>query len=165
MVDQAQVNQAVRPTNGHNELPPRAVARSTGEFLHDVTTLAELQGKLALIDLREGTAKLITPAVALFAGGMIGLGCVPIALATLALLLKELTTLPLVACFAIALGIGVFACLVLTIVAFGVFKSGFKMFDRSLYEWGRNRKWIKDTLKRLSQGPATHLPRAPVGRG
>jgi hypothetical protein len=30
-------------------------------------------------------------------------------------------------------------------------KNGVRMFDRSLYEWGRNRKWIKDTLKRLGQ--------------
>ena len=50
MLDQTEVN----PTNGHTELPPRAMARSTSELLHDMATLAELQGKLALLDLREG---------------------------------------------------------------------------------------------------------------
>ena len=39
MVDQADI----KPTNGRNgngrgELPPRAVARSTGEFLHDIAS-------------------------------------------------------------------------------------------------------------------------------
>lgn len=161
MVDQAQV----MPINGRNELPPQAVARSATEFMHDVVTLAELQGKLIVVDFREGVAKLIMPLVALIVGAAIGLGCVPIAMATIALLLKELTTLSLAACFGISLAIGVFACLVLSIVAYGVFKSGLKMFDRSLYEWGRNRKWFKDTLKRVSQaGSQPSIPRTSAGR-
>jgi len=49
MVDQAQVT----PAEDRSELPPRAVARGTAEFLHDVMTLAELQGKLALVDVLE----------------------------------------------------------------------------------------------------------------
>ena len=57
MVDQAQVT----ATNGRNELPPQAVARGASEFMHDVVTLAELQGKLVVIDFRDGMAKLITP--------------------------------------------------------------------------------------------------------
>jgi len=161
MVDQAQVT----PTNGHTELPPRAVARSAAEFLHDVATLAELQGKLFLIDLQDGLAKLLTPTIALCAGAAIGLGCVPIALAALALMLKEITTLSLATCFGISLAVGIFMSAVLTIVAFGIVKSGLKMFDRSLYEWGRNRKWIKDTLKRLAQSTTSHsAPRSSVGR-
>ena len=159
MVDQAQVT----GTEDRGELPPQAVARGATEFLHDVVTLAELQGKLVLLDFREGLAKLVTPVVAVFAGAAIGLGCVPIALAALALLLQEITTLSLAACFGISLAVGLFACGVLTIVAFGVVKSGLKMFDRSLYEWGRNRKWIKDTLKRLSQS-GLPPPRTPCSR-
>jgi len=155
MVDQAQVT----ATNSRTELPPQAVARSATELMHDVVTLAELQGKLVLIDFREGLAKLMTPVVALLAGTAFGLGCVPVALATLAILLKELTTLSLAACFGISLAVGLFTCLVLTIVAFGVVRSSLKMFDRSLYEWSRNRKWLKDTLKRASQSPSQPLVR------
>jgi putative superfamily III holin-X len=157
MVDQAQVT----PTNDRTELPSRAVARSASEFLHDVATLTELQGKLALIEFREGVAKLITPVIALSVGAAIGLGCVPIALAALALMLKEITTLSLATCFGISLAVGLFISAVLTIVAFGVVKSSLKMFDRSLYELGRNAKWVKDTLKRLSQsGPKPLGPRS-----
>ena len=89
MVDQADV----KPTNGHDggrsELPPRAVARSTGEFLHDVTTLAELQGKLLVVDCKQGLSKLVVPMTLLVLGIVIALGCVPIALAALAITLVQ----------------------------------------------------------------------------
>src|SRR5437762_2582547 len=104
MVDQAQVTQQQPATplptgpDGRAELPPRAVARSTAEFLHDVATLAELQGKLTLVDLREGLAKLILPTALVLIGAAVGLGCVPIALAALALTLAAYTTLPPPAC-------------------------------------------------------------------
>ena len=147
MVDQAQIT----PTNGRTELPPRAVARNTAELLYDAVTLAELQGKLAVIDLREGTAALLTPVASLCLGIAIAIGCVPVALTALALLLKEITTLSLAACFGISLAVGLFAAVVLTIVAFGVVKGGLHMFDRSQSEWERNRQWFKDTLKRIGQ--------------
>lgn len=70
MVDQAEVTTA----DGRTELPPRAVARGTAEFFHDVTTLAELQGKLVIVDLREGVSKLVIHAVLLVVGAVIGLG-------------------------------------------------------------------------------------------
>src|SRR6476619_1552907 len=66
MLDQTEV----KPTNGHTELPPRAMARSTAELLHDMVTLAELQGKLALLDLREGFAKLLAPVALVAVAGM-----------------------------------------------------------------------------------------------
>lgn len=166
MVDQAQVTPPEPPSpNGRTELPPRAVARSTAEFLHDVATLAELQGKLTLVDFREGLAKLLFPAALVLIGTAVGLGCVPIALAALALTLSTYTTLPLPACFGIALAVGIVLSAFLTIPALISFNSGVRMFDRSLYEWGRNRKWIKDTLKRLGQSShSAASDRAAAGR-
>jgi putative superfamily III holin-X len=149
MVDQAQIT----PTNGRTELPPRAVARNTAEFLHDVATLAELQGNLVLLDVREGLAKLVMPVIAIGAGIAVGLGCVPIALAALALTLKATTTLNYASCFGIALAVGLVLSALLAIPAFFALKRGVRMFDRSLYELGRNTKWVKDTLKRLQSGP------------
>jgi len=146
MVDQAQVTK-----NGHSELPPQAVARGSAEFLHDVTTLAELQGKLVLIDFREGMAKLLMPVILLCTGAVIGLGSVPIALATLALVIKATTTLNYASCFGISLAVGLVLAAILILSAWGSIKGGLKMFDRSLHEWGRNRQWVKDTLKRLSR--------------
>ena len=43
-------------------------------FLHDVTTLAELQGKLVIADAREGVSKLVTPAILVVFGVAVALG-------------------------------------------------------------------------------------------
>ena len=147
MVDQAQI----KPTNGHSELPPRAVARNAAEFMHDVATLAELQGKLAMLDLSDGVSKLLWPVALVAAGAAVALGSIPIALMTLALTLQETTTLSPPICFAIALGVGVVVAALLIVPSIGALKRGVRMFDRSLHEWGRNRLWAKETLKRLSQ--------------
>jgi hypothetical protein len=109
-------------------------------------------------------AALLVPIVSLCLGVALALGCVPIALAALALTLKEITTLSLAACFGIALAVGLFGAVVLTIVAFGVVKGGLKMFDRSLAEWERNRQWIKDTLKRIAQSTPRSALQPHAGR-
>jgi hypothetical protein len=149
MVDQAQINE----TNSRDELPPQAVARSTAEFLHDVATLAELQGRLVVIDFREGTAKLLTPVILLVIGIAVALGCVPIALVALATTLMEFARLSAAASFGIALLVGLLLAGVLTAVSIGALKRSLNMFERSLYEWSRNVKWVKDTLRRLGEMP------------
>jgi len=161
MVDQAQVTAASSET----ELPPRAVARGTAEFLHDVATLAELQGKLVIVDFREGMGQLLAPVLALCLGAILSLGCVPIAFATLALLLQRSASLSLPAAFGISLLAGVVLSGVLVFSALLALKSKIRIFDRSFYEWGRNLKWIKDTLRRLGQNSTSNPPfRSPTGR-
>ncbi len=158
MVDQAQVTAPVDTEANGRELPPRTVARNTVELLHDITTLAELQGKLVLVDCREGTAKLLLEVMMIAIGGIIGLGCVPIALATLALVITANTTLSLSVSFAIALATGLVLACILAIPACLAFKGNIRIFDRSLAEWRRNRQWLKETLKRLAQSPHRTAP-------
>jgi hypothetical protein len=146
MVDQADVT----ASNGRNELPPKAVARSTGEFLHDVTTLAELQGKLLLVDCKQGLSKLIVPVVLLTLGVVLALGCVPIALAALAITLVEVAEFSLSAAMWIALAVGVVLALVLALAGYFWLRSGLWFLDRSYYEWQRNVAWAKDMMRRLS---------------
>jgi len=161
MVDQAQVT----PTEERTELPPRAVARGTAEFLHDVLMLAELQGKLALVDFREGTGKVLISVIALVMGVAWGLGCFPIALVALAVALKESTALSLSASFGIALLVGLGLSALLAIPALLALRAELHMFDRSLTEWRRNLQWFKDTLKRLGQSTSAHnWPRSPTPR-
>jgi putative superfamily III holin-X len=160
MLDQTEV----KPTNGHTELPPRAMARSTSELLHDMATLAELQGKLVLVDLSEGFSKLLVPAGLAVLGAGVGLGAVPIGLMTLALSLEKLTNLSPPVCFAIAFGVGVLLAAILVIPALATLKMGVRMFDRSLAEFRRNRQWAKETLKRMGQSGRCAAPRSPAGR-
>jgi hypothetical protein len=156
MLDQTEV----KPSNGNVELPPRAMARSTSELLHDMATLGELQGKLVLVDLREGVTKLLVPAGLAIMGAGIGLGCVPIALMTLALSLEKLTNLSPPVCFAIAFGVGLLVAAGLVIPALATLKTGVNIFDRSLAEWRRNRQWAKETLKRMGSHPAPSYSRS-----
>jgi len=116
-----------------------------------MATLAELQGKLVLIDVREGTAKLLVEMMMIAIGGAIGLGCVPIALATLALIIAANTTLSLPVSFAIALVTGLVLAGVLAVPACLAVKANIHVFDRSLAEWRRNRQWFKETLRRLGR--------------
>jgi len=161
MVDQAQVT----ATEDRPELPPRAVARGTAEFLHDVMTLSELQGKLVLVDFREGTGKILISVVALVIGVAWGMGCFPIALVALAVALKESTTLSLSASFGIALLVGLGLSALLAIPALLALRAETHMFDRSFTEWRRNLQWFKDTLKRVGQSTSAHnWPRSPAPR-
>jgi len=136
------------------------MARSTSELLHDMATLAELQGKLALVDLSEGVTKLLVPAGLAIMGAGVGLGCIPIALVTLALSIEKLTNLSAPVCFAIAFGVGLLVAAGLVIPALATLKTGVHIFDRSLAEWRRNRQWAKETLKRMGSETAS-----PYARG
>jgi hypothetical protein len=158
MVDQTYVAPAEQPTNGRSELPPRAVARNTGEFLHDVTTLAELQGKLLLVECRDGLKKLVIPIVTLVVGVVIALGCVPIALAALAITLVQAAELSLAAAMWISLLIGVVLAAALAVGGYYWLRSGLSFLDRSYYEWQRNIAWAKDMMRRLS-----NFSRPPLG--
>jgi hypothetical protein len=151
MVDQTQMTGTEKPTNGRSESPPRAVARNTAEFLHDLTTLAELQGKLLLIDCQQGLRKLLVPIVTLLVGLTVAVGCVPVALAALAVALVETTELSLAASLGVAVLSGLVLAAVFTTAAYLWLRDGFTFLERSYYEWGRNRLWAKDMLKRLSQ--------------
>jgi uncharacterized membrane protein YciS (DUF1049 family) len=157
MVDQAQVT----PQSARSELPPRKVAQSTAEFFHDVAALGELQAQLALIELRQSATKLLAPVIVLVAGVAIGLGAVPIALAALALTLVATTELSLPASFGIALAVGLVLCALLVAPAIVALRHRMNLFERSRYELGRNIKWVKDTLQRLSQGPPPSAVRPP----
>jgi hypothetical protein len=152
MVDQAQITPTSEiRASGRTELPPQAMARNSASFLGDFATLAELQGKLLVVDLREGVNKLIGSVVLLLAGAIIALGCVPVAIATLALLIDELTTnLSPAACFGIALLAGLVLAAALAIPGFIAVKKGLWMFERSRTEWRKNMQWLKDTMHRAS---------------
>jgi len=148
MVDQAQ---QVNGSGRAEETPPRAVARSAGELLSDLVTLAELQARLCLVDAQEGLNRLLWPTIVLLAGIVVALGSIPVALAALALFLVEAARLTYAQAFGISLAIGI-------ILAGGLCGAGIvslrhwsKVFNRSRTEWHMNMKWGKDALARLSK--------------
>ncbi len=70
--------------NGSSGFPPQTVARNIGDFAHDVLTLGELQMELLKVDTSDCLARLIKPVILLAVAVVCSLGCVPVALMTLA---------------------------------------------------------------------------------
>ena len=90
MVDQTKMNGA----NGRGGAQSttnstRSAARNVAHLMHDAVTLAELQFQLFLLDCRQLPSKVGNPLVAIAVGGVLALACVPVALAGVVLLLRD----------------------------------------------------------------------------
>jgi hypothetical protein len=145
------------------ETAARAVARNTGEFLHDLVTLGELQLQLLTIEGQERLRVLLWPALTLVAGLVVGGATLPVALIALALTLTEVTSLSQAQSAGIAAGVGL--VLAALFVGFGWWAlkspSG-NAFERSGREWRQNLRWIKDALQKSVGDHSRHSPRPPI---
>lgn len=148
----------ISPTNG-SPSPPVAVARSTGELLADALTLAELQGKLLVIDVEDDLRRLITPVILVAAGAVLGLSCLPIALVTIAVGLVAGAELAPWLAFLIALAIGAGVAAILLAAGIWVLRNKLTFLSRSRSEWQQNVKWFKSVVRRL--GSRSNRPGAP----
>lgn len=154
MAHQTQVKQPYpngRSSHGASPTPVPDLARSSAEFLHDITTLAELQTKLIQLEARQAGRQLRMPVAGFIAGLTLAIGCVPIALAALGLALAEYTQLTYAASFGIVVLIGLALSGVTLFVSYRLWRKGVHVFERSQSEWQRNVQWFKETLKRFSQ--------------
>jgi hypothetical protein len=138
-------------TNGRAESPSRVVARSASELLHDLLTLAELQGQLFVVDCESGLRKLLLPGIFLVVGGVLALCCVPLAFAVLGLAIAETTTLTIAQALGCVLGGSVIFSAVLLTLAILYLRRNWKLLDHSRTELKRNLQWTKEMLSRLSR--------------
>lgn len=145
MVDETAMN---TPThNGkeaYGEAAPRAKAR---DFLRDAVALAELQGRLAVVDVKDGL-KAVRMSLVIATGGIaLGLGCIPVGLWGIAALLAEKVPMADWQAFLI-----VFAVAIATAAGcvYGGWRALVRRGDylvRSRTEWKQNVGWIKEMLK------------------
>jgi hypothetical protein len=149
MVDQAHVTTCERADS-----PPRAVARNTAEFLHDVVTLVELQGSLLKIDVKQTLTGMIVPGVIAIVGALLLLSCMPILLASIALLLVETLEWTYAQAFFCALGIGLVVGGIACLAGAWYVRQSFSQLQRSKTEFVQNVSWIKQVLKRLGTSPS-----------
>jgi hypothetical protein len=126
------------------------------EFANDVTTLGELQTRLALIDLKESTGKLILPTGALVVSGILGLAAVPIVLVGIGEFLVEFTSLSRGVSYLIVAGVTLLLAGILTAVFVPRIGPAFASFERSKEELTRNISWIKTVLAHSGRRPAHH---------
>ncbi len=142
--------------NAHEgETPARSVARNTGEFLHDLVTLGELQLRLLMLDGQEGLQRFIWPVVGIFAGLACGFAALPVLLIAFSLMLTELWQFTPAQAAGIAAGAGLLIGLLLIgggWLGWRAVRGG--MFERSEREWKQNVRWIKDALQRSGGDPS-----------
>lgn len=132
--------------NGATHFPPRTVARNVGQFAHDVVSLAELQTELLKVDAEDYLKRTAKPLIALAITVVVALGCVPMALATLALGLVQAGLQTWLA-FLIATATGLIIASVSGIAGWLWINKSFDAFRRSRQEFRSNLTWIKLALK------------------
>ena len=132
-----------------DETAAHSVDRNTGEFLHDLVTLGELQLQLLFIEGQEKLRGLLWPVITLVAGLVVGSATLPVALIALALTLTELTSLSPAQSAGIAAGVGLLVAALFVGFGWWALKSPRgNAFERSGREWRQNLRWIKDALQK-----------------
>lgn len=135
-------------------------------FFRDLAALAELQWMLFLVDAGDEFRQARQGLVVILLSAVVGVSCVPLGLAGVALVLSEQTRLTVgqallsVAAAGLPLaGLGIY-------LAYGWMNPGRTLLQRSRAEWKCNVAWMKETLKHLGDGPqAPHDPCAvPPGK-
>jgi len=127
---------------------------NASEFAHDLITLAELQFQLFALDAQRAGKRMRVPVVLAVAGLVLALGCIPVLLAGLSMLLIQTTVLSrwlsflIVALAAVAVSGG------LAYGAYRMLQRGLQPLARSQREFQRNLRWVKRVLKtRNNQQP------------
>jgi uncharacterized membrane protein YqjE len=138
----------INEQNGSPQTTPRAMARDVGEFAHGVLTLAELQAQLFAADVQECSRRVLVPGLVLLCGAVLGLACLPIALAALALLVIQVFEISYAAGFLIAAAVGAVLSALLGVIGLFQVRQRVAVLGRSQQELVRNVRWIKKVLER-----------------
>jgi hypothetical protein len=134
------------PHSGENGIPEQRVLGGITEFANDIANLAELQARLALIDLKDSVQKSLVP-VALVGAGLIGLiGALPVALLGVAGLLASALKISQAAATLLTGGVVLAVAAGTVAVAAAKIGPSFRSFRRSREELTRNLAWIRTVL-------------------
>lgn len=126
--------------------PATAMVENAASFGHDVLTLAELQAKLAAVDLKEAAGHAAIPFAVIAVGATLALGSIPVALMGLAEMLDGATHLgPGASRLITAAGALVIGVIALAIAASRL-GAAFRSLERTREELSRNLAWIKTVI-------------------
>jgi len=143
MADQA----AVSGGNGVRiHAPIESVVGNLAEFGNDVASLAELQAKLAVIDLKESAGKAALPAVLAATGLVLLLAGLPVALMGIAGLLVKYAGLSEGWAYLLTGGVVLVLAGALALLGLMRLRQSFTSFRRSQEEFARNLAWIRTVL-------------------
>ncbi|WP_435019594.1 phage holin family protein [Tundrisphaera sp. TA3] len=143
MANQASMNRTASLANG---AAPEGVVESIAEFVNDVTTLADLQTRLAIYDTKEAIGRATYPAIFVAVGASFALASLPLLLFGLSDLLATGANLhPGVA----RLIVGFLSLAIAGALAFFSFKAATRSLDsyrRSQEELTRNIAWLRTVI-------------------
>jgi hypothetical protein len=143
MADQATVNRGNGvPINA----PATAVVSNLAEFGNDFATLAELQAKLAAIDLKESAGRAAVPAGLLAGALVLLLGSVPVLLIGVAELIVRFTSIGHDLALLLTAGGAIVVAGAIGALAAPRLRKSFESLQRSREELARNVSWIKTVL-------------------
>jgi hypothetical protein len=147
MADQASLKAGKpNPRAEGNGTPESQVVGGIAGFGTDIATLAELQTRLALLDLKASVQKAAL-SLGLFAAALIGLtGALPVALAGVAVLLAGALRISLAWSLLLTGGVVLAAALATLVVSASKIGPSFTTFRRSHEELTRNLAWIRTVL-------------------
>lgn len=153
MVDQTKMN------GRHNETSPAAgVGRNLADLSHDLLTLAELQGRLLMVDFAEGKSNSIVPLILIVVGCLLALGALPVFLLAFGWMLVNLAGMSEHAAFFV---VSIAAIVLAGAAVWGGYRmltSALAVLSRSRQELHENLQWIKTALQR--QGTAAKFSRS-----
>jgi hypothetical protein len=132
-----------------NPSPSGVMRRRLSHLAKDVATLAELQGELLKVELRDWVRGCVVPVVVLaVVAATISLASLPVLLMSLAWCLHEFAGLSLALSALLAAAVGLVAAGVCLFAAWRVFKRQRGAFTRFKVELIRNTQWLKQVLTR-----------------
>jgi len=143
---------------GHQEVreetPASVMSKSMAEFAHDVTTLAELQVQLFVLDTKQCLSRAVTPVLCFIVAVGLILSCIAVALVGIGYLLVE-AGLPHGWAFLLTSLLGLIVAAALGYTGWKLLQNSLNVLQRSQQELKRNIKWIKNVLKQKGRRPAT----------
>lgn len=143
MVDQASVNSRGTVPVPH---PDSAEFEGVAEFVDDLASLAELQAKLAAVDLRDASRKSALPLVLTLVGLAAVVGSIPVVLLGAGWLLAAALKIHQGWALLLTAGVAVTLGGVLTVLGGMQLRHGFGSFRRSRTQLWLNLAWIRTVL-------------------
>jgi len=142
---QAKVS-AGTPNGKGNGSPEGQVVGGIAEFGNDLTTLAELQIKLGLIDTKECLEKALYPIGFVFAGLILAIGAVPVAILGIAQVVASAFRLSTGASMILTAMTVILLSAVIIAMALRNIGPSLSVFRRSREEFDRNLNWVRTVL-------------------
>jgi len=132
--------------NGTTNVKPTTVARNARALAGDVLELVELQTDLLKVDARDWTTRLVLPIVLICLAIGVGVGCIPILLASLAQALVAWLNISQALALLIAGAVGLALTAIFGVVGWLRLRGSFSVFSRSREELQRNIRWLRRVL-------------------